>query len=424
MLLVTLLAFCSSLVWAETAEDNSVRVRADDRFEALQRLSDRLSKFNKKCLNCSDVKVDEATQRPACFATWNRFYSKDDLDFTLAFGYMDFDGNGLVVDLPYRLAIEDKLQAPCEPGDHGACGFVSSIDLDGDDPDLFMKNIVGPDGRKKLIKIHLLNSSMGLSDSSNRSAGKPPECFAIKSASTSKHPKTKSSSCLGVGPVQALKSKQARAHYMEAVKKSDLAFYVGHGRYKTGASFETPVLTSSGVRDQSWYRAHREPWKEVLSALKAAKPPPKLMGIFACDASAPDSLGPSIRAAQPATGVVASSGIVSFETMANQAVSTLDSVLAQRCEPEFRASLAEAPDAAEAGEHAVKAEKPAVVEGFFEARSDDPWMKIEAEAPVLSPKNQSGSPLLAPIHPAGQVTRPPLPGRVDVPPSSNTNSEH
>lgn len=255
---------------------------------------------------------------PACRRTYRELYKIQDrvekerpedrdIDMRIAFGYMDFANS--VDDYYAMVAFAMQVTSPCR-GQRSACGFKENPDDAGD----FQKQItmLGPDGKPRSRTVHLRIrwSSATPDERLNRGARKAD---------------------------QDEQTANTRAFFADGLKNADVMMYVGHARDGGGPDFGPPVVNPQTHKtDFSWYHQHRNGLKFMTDALSSTAKPPKLVGIFACYAE--DHFRQALRSASPSTGLVLA-GQSEFEAGLGQATATLDSLLAFKCESEFKKAV-------------------------------------------------------------------------------------
>lgn len=316
-----------------------IPARADDGGEEIYSrawwtIHDTLKKVREvgsQCLNCGlDFAGRSQATSPECRKAYRDLYkirpdrgleSRQDseININIAFGYLDSRTNPIgaqaarsVDDQYEKAALFELLRVPCHAGTTGACGFK----YESDDADVLVKRIsmVGPDGvmRFRTIRIRAKDSSVSDDDQANRNQ---------------------------LLEEQKAKSEETQRFFQESLQTADVVFYLGHGRGGGGPDFSPPRLhqvKQFRLSDLNWYRRNHPGTDLMYGTLQAAETHPKIIGLFACYSK--DYFFQGLRQVAPDSALVLS-GDNEEQTALAQAVTTLDSVLAGRCEEDFRQSL-------------------------------------------------------------------------------------
>lgn len=239
---------------------------------------------------------------PECRAAYEKMYDEPELDLRVVFGYKDARPARFVADRYEHLNFVQKILARCE-GEDRACGFVRS-DLEAD---LFLREVPGPDGKPRMVRLRIVHASVGPDDAKNRK-----------------------------NPFQAWRSRYARETFVDSFAEADAVFYNGHSRAGGGPDFDPPLLTASGEVDFSRYRREQPGIRQVLESL-GKKPHPGLIGFFSC-ASDQLFVGRVSRVA-PDVGLIASSELLYFSDAMESLTAAVSGLLEMRCEPEYSEKL-------------------------------------------------------------------------------------
>ena len=333
--------------------------------------------MNSQKFECYACRTDagKPTVPPACFDAWSDLYSKPELNFNVALGYSE--GPLGANDGTRRAVWSEKLTRPCqENADAGTCGFRRADDT----MDLYTKSVIGPDRKPHLVKLHLVSSAASRDDKANRTTRRAE---------------------------QTLKTKKAEDTFFGGLENADVVIYAGHARKGAGPSFGPPPGSDLHVN----YSALKGNVNEarMLTALKRNPKPPKLVGIFACDAD--KWFSDQVRAAtidrrgRNLTGVATSDGLTDAEVVFAQAYAMLDSILAMRCEDEFQASLGAIREFGDA-DVGIRHPKPAHIDGFYSDFHPEMWdlaANIDAQAEVPNPQTVRSE---TPLSPDAQAITP------------------
>ncbi len=237
-----------------------------------------------------------------CRATYEQFYAGATVDLRVVFGYKDARPARFVADRYEYLNFVQKILSRCE-GDDRTCGFVRS-DLEAD---LFLREVRGPDGKPRMVRLRVVQASVGPDDGKNRE-----------------------------NPFQAWRSRYAREAFVQGFAEADAVFYNGHSRAGGGPDFDPPLLTATGDVDFARYRREQPGLRQVLDALEA-NAHPRLIGFFSC-ASDQLFVGRVSRVA-PNVGLIASTELLYFSDAMESLTAAVSGLLEMRCEPEFSSRL-------------------------------------------------------------------------------------
>lgn len=281
----------------------------------IERALDRASNIGSPCFACelseATGSAGEVTPTP-CRSTYESLYREDTVEMRFVLGYAD--GDSFIHDRYQKYVIAEQLTSDCGIR-KGACGFKP---LSDDDDEVFVKTLIGPDGKEKTVRIRLVSSSESVIDKENRLTSSPGKTVKMTSA-------------------QETRSRYAEKIFLDGMKEAEVVIYVGHARKGGGPSFEPAVLNAAGKVDYNYYKFHQDSAERMFAAIESSSRPPKLLGVFACDAS--PLWAEQFREKAPQTGVVLAGSIVRFDAAIAQAYATLDSVLAMRCESDFQSSI-------------------------------------------------------------------------------------
>jgi hypothetical protein len=323
------------------------------------------------CFQCAG---DQAAPK-SCRDAYADLYSKPVLEFRITLGYTDIPNDVVnAEDGPRREVWVTRLVKPCPEGVVGTCGFAQ----DGDDADHFTKNVKGPDGKDHLVNLYLVNSSVGVDDRTNRTTLKAQ---------------------------QDAQTRRAEENFFGGLRTADIVIYAGHARKGGGPSFSPPILHKDGLNTNESAYASRVSETRMLTTLRANPNPPKLMGLFACDAG--KWFSEDVRTAtRRKSGVASSIGLTEPEIVFAQAYAMLDSILALRCQDQFNRSI-------DAITNVIRHDgRGAELDGFFTdvhpsfvPAQDEPsgGEPPTGEVPMVEEKDRSPEPLTRerPIRPAG-----------------------
>jgi len=235
-----------------------------------------------------------------CFQTYLRLYEKDEVDMRVVFGYKDARPARFVGDRYERIALVEYLLRPCAKNFH-ACGFARIRD----DADLLTKTVIGPDGRDKLVNLHVVQASAGPDDDENRKS----DSF------------------------QAWQSAHATKIFEQGLREADVVLYSGHSRDGGGPDFAPPKLNYKGHVNYYWYGLKKPGLKAVVRQLRNAKRTPKLFGLLSCtsDKHFSDEVG---KVAKP-MGLLTSPKLLYYADAMKNLLGTLSALLGMWCKTDF-----------------------------------------------------------------------------------------
>jgi hypothetical protein len=245
-----------------------------------------------------------------CRQTYQRFYRESSVEVRIVFGYKDARPARFVADRYERLIFVQRILRACAGPTDRLCGFSRNTN----DADLFTRNVLGPDGNSRLVRLRVVQPSAGADDEENRK-----------------------------NPFQAWRTEYAQREFLEGFATSDLVIYNGHSRAGGGPDFRPPKISGSGDIDFGWYQTHEPGFEPVLEALRKLPPNsarPKLAGFLSC-ASTTHFLG-RMREIRPNLATLTSPRLLYFSDALETSLETLDSILAMKCESEFGEALKKA----------------------------------------------------------------------------------
>jgi hypothetical protein len=243
----------------------------------------------------------------SCKSAYDRVFARPTVEVSVFFGYTndEADPGAPATDLVYDPFVKESfsrlLQQPCS-GSLAACDFRPEGNAD-----TLVRELPGPDGRPRTVRIHLEASSVTESDRQNR------------------HP---------LGSRQKSHSRGIERDFLASLDGSQVVIYAGHARHGTGPGFK-PLPSGS----LSWIEAgiFHPSWRRMRTALKRAKSPPALIGMFACLTDHFYRKG--LMKAAPRSGLVLTEVSMQVEEAHESLLGTLNAVLGLRCEADFGKSL-------------------------------------------------------------------------------------
>lgn len=201
---------------------------------------------------------------------------------------------------------------------------------------------MGPDGDLHTVNLKMVHSSV--SDSMNGVRANPE--------------------------AQEQQSTQARENFYSGFCSSTVNLYAGHSRLGKGPSFDaakTLIQKNGSEKPEStnydWYLNHSKDDQKMFEKISECSSKPAIIGLFSCVSDL--HWGKSLRKLAPDSGLILSTKGANgeldrqfFDTQIAQVYTTLDSVLSQKCEDGFKASL-------DASSHAFKTVPAPVYRNLF-----------------------------------------------------------
>lgn len=233
-----------------------------------------------------------------CRRAYSGFYEKEEIDVRVVFGYKDARPARFVADRYERAIFVERILTECRSNEGAACSFRRVRD----DADLFLREIRGPDGEPRRIRLRVVQSSAGADDEENRR-----------------------------DPFQNWRTEYAEKSFFMGIEEADAVFYNGHSRQGGGPDFGPPRITASGKVAFSWYGKHEPGLGTTLRALQNAKESHlKLLGLFSCDSTQHFLL--KAQSAAPSTGFITSGMLVYFSDALEGSLTALSALLSMKCE--------------------------------------------------------------------------------------------
>jgi hypothetical protein len=319
---------------------DNYRDQLRDTVEALKRVRQQVEEQGLPCLQCSRpwvinegmsapqaARVEERLNRlqtpeerqrfQACQESYQRLFARDVIDVRVAVGYLDF-GNS-VTDRYFRASLEAALTDRCPRNSQGqlisgrrACDFRRAAD----DANVLTRQIMGPDGRPRTVRLTLVSSSVTNDEWENR--------------------REKANE-------QQRSTARAESVFFNGLREADVVIYAGHARGGGGPSFEAPRLRPSQGRLQStdfaWYRRERPGARRMIESLQRAERQPGLIALLACDAD--KHFADAVREVAPNSALIVAGRDSIAETSMGQVFAILDLTLAQHCQASFQNALRE-----------------------------------------------------------------------------------
>lgn len=254
-----------------------------------------------------------------CRKAYTEFYRNSAVDLRVVYGYKDARPARFVADRYERLIFVQKLLEKCTPESY-ACGFRRA----SKDADLFLKEILGPDGIPREVFLRVIQSSSGPDDVENRK-----------------------------DPFQKWKTKYAETAFLSGLSNADAVFYNGHSRAGGGPDFQPPRIGSRSEVQFGWYKANEPGFIHTMAALKKEPSHLKMLGLFSCASSR--LFLDRVQSVRAGLGLVMSTKLIYFSDAMESQVETLSALLGMKCEKSYE-EIMKKPDIRAGG---------AQISGFF-----------------------------------------------------------
>ncbi|MES2801542.1 MAG: hypothetical protein V4654_03540 [Bdellovibrionota bacterium] len=224
--------------------------------------------FKEELATLKPQPIDE-TETEQCRSSYQKLFSKPDLNWSVYFGYGDGASEKYTTDMAERDIFEKEIKAPCPSfrPDIQLCDFrEDSISSQ------YVKQIKTKDGQVVNVRLKLFNSSL------------------TSEIAVNKEKKTE----------QKIKSKALEKSYLHALQTDDIVFYSGHARHGTGPGFRPLSKNPASKLITALFRPMAakmynslEEDDRVDHADNVYPPPsaplgksPAILGFFACEAEA------------------------------------------------------------------------------------------------------------------------------------------
>ncbi len=277
----------------------------------------------------NDFKEELATLKPQshaeteteqCRSSYQKLYSKSELNWSIYFGYGDGASQVYTTDMAERDIFEKEIKAPCPQfrPDIQLCDFKADSLISGQ----YTKQIRTKDGHAVNVRLKLFNSSLTSE-------------IAVNNEKKSE---------------QKRKSKALEKSYIHALQTDDIVFYSGHARHGSGPGFR-PLSGnpfSKVVRGlfrpmaSKMYNALGEDDRVDHSDDVYPPPPaptgkpPAVLGFFACEAEAHYGVNLAHRTD---SGLLLTRQSISTVDNMRLLYATTNSLLTESCEKDFTQSI-------------------------------------------------------------------------------------
>lgn len=277
----------------------------------------------------TDFKEELATLKPQtmteteaneCRLSYQKLYSKPDVNWSIYFGYGDGASENYTTDMAERDIFEKEIKAPCPQfrPDIQLCNFKPDTLISGQ----YTKQIKTKDGYIVTVRLKLYNSSL--------------------TSEIAKNTERKSD--------QKKKSKAIEKSYLHALQTDDIVFYSGHARHGTGPGFSpvskspfsklvkgifrpmaSKMYNSIGEDDRVDHSDDTYPPPAPI-----AKSPAHILGFFACEAEAYYGVNLAHRTD---AGLILTRQSISTDDNMRLLYASTNNVLTETCEKDFAQSM-------------------------------------------------------------------------------------
>lgn len=238
----------------------------------------------------NDAFAAEDKASDGCRKAYAKLYAKDNVNMSFFVGSMQEDGENQ--DAMVKAEFIGGLVRRCGGGEN-LCGFARAPD----DADIFLKTIVGPDGKEKKIRLRVMSPHF-----SERSTEDKDDA-------------------------QDTYSDQVLEKFKEALGSDQVVIFQGHANFGEGPSFGTYAEMSSD---------------SLIQQIRSSKSKPDILGMIVCNGEA--HYGNKLHAAAPQAGLVLTRQKTLIDDGLRSAKATFDSLLGQKCENHFVEAYRKATD--------------------------------------------------------------------------------
>lgn len=275
--------------------------------------------FKEELATLQPQPTDE-TETEQCRSSYQKLFSKPDLNWSIYFGYGDGASENYTTDMAERDILEKEIKSPCPQfrPDIQLCDFKADSLISGQ----YTKQIRTKNGQTVNVRLKLFNSSLTSEITVNK--------------------ERKSD--------QKKKSKALEKSYIHALQTDDIVFYSGHARHGSGPGFRPLSKNPFSKMVTGLFRPMASKMYNALGeddrvdhsddvypppAARTGKPP-ALLGFFACEAEAHYGVNLAHRT---------DAGLI----LTRQSISTVDNMrllyaasnnlLTESCEKDFTQSM-------------------------------------------------------------------------------------
>lgn len=260
------------------------------------------------------------TEEEQCRDSYQKLFSKPELNWSIYFGYGDGAGEKYTTDMAERDIFEKEIKAPCPQfrPDIELCDFKADDLISGQ----YTKQITTKDGRSVTVRLKLFNASLTSE-------------IAVNNARKAEQKK---------------KAKALEKSFLHALETDDIVFYSGHSRHGSGPGFRPlsknplsrfftglfrPMASKMYSRLGEDDRYENDDIYHSTSTNTTGKSA-AILGFFACEAEA--HFGANLAHRTDAGLILTRQSITTVDNMRLLYAST-NSLLTQSCERDFAQSM-------------------------------------------------------------------------------------
>lgn len=250
--------------------------------------------------------ISQKSRRPSeCAKSYDEMTKDGVLNITVVFGYKDARPARFVSDRYERAYFTDVLLRPCT-GDEVICGFSNELA----NPEFFARQVYLANGKKGVLQVQVLASSVGPDDEVNRK-----------------------------NPTQQWHSERTEKLFRHALLNSDVVFYNGHSRAGGGPDFFPPKIFHSGMIKYELYKEAQPGLSFLLESLRETKKQnqPKIFGMFSCASN--NYFLNRIRKVKPEIGLISSDALLYHRDAMTSMIAALGAIVRGECEDSFNRAL-------------------------------------------------------------------------------------
>lgn len=278
--------------------------------------------FKEELATLKPQPIDE-TEIEQCRSSYQKLFSKPDLNWSIYFGYGDGASEKYTTDMAERDIFEKEIKSPCPQfrPDIQLCDFKADSLISGQ----YTKQIRTNDGQVVNVRLKLFNSSL------------------TSEIAVNKEKKSE----------QKKKSKALEKSYLHALQTDDIVFYSGHARHGTGPGFrplsKNPLskLVTGLFRPMASKMYNSLGEDDRVDHSDDVYPPPTphtgkspaVLGFFACEAEA--HYGVNLAHRTDAGLILTRQSITTVDNMRLLYASS-NNLLTQSCEKDFDQNMVQA----------------------------------------------------------------------------------
>jgi hypothetical protein len=230
-----------------------------------------------------------------CSPTLRSLLKQKDLSIVYVFGYKDARPARYVGDRYERAQLVQKVTAPCV-ADQLLCNFQR----DPEDGYLFHRYLV-QEAETQKIQLQIVGSSATEDDAENRTLS-----------------------------FQKWQSRSAQQALLTGISEADIVLYSGHSRAGGGPDFAPPVLKkASSEVNYAYYQNKRSQFSVLIKAIKKAKKPPALLGLFSCKAD--EHFRKELQGLNKGISLLAAPHLISYQEALDSSVQAMEALLKMDC---------------------------------------------------------------------------------------------